>query len=131
MVEDNRTGMTKENDKSGAGDKVDTDEKMEYVEKVNVVVRVIDAGKKITVGWVTGVGMETVVSEIAKIDVVKMTRVGMDIVVAVNLKTDVVKIKSYAATLPSLFVGSSYLDCKSQKARLQRNIVLSSTLTTN
>ncbi|KAL2503196.1 LisH domain-containing protein [Forsythia ovata] len=39
MVEDSKTKMTKENDKLGAGDKVDTYEKVEYVEKVNVVVR--------------------------------------------------------------------------------------------
>ncbi|KAL2549877.1 hypothetical protein Fot_11407 [Forsythia ovata] len=32
-VEDSRTGMTKENNKSGLGGKVDTDEKVEYVEK--------------------------------------------------------------------------------------------------
>ncbi|KAL2478701.1 Uncharacterized protein Fot_47715 [Forsythia ovata] len=101
MVEDSRTGMTKENDKSGAGDNVDIDEKMEYIKKVNVAVRVIDAGKKIVVVWVIGVGMQTVVLETAKTYVVKMTGVG---IVVVNLKTDVVKIKSCAATLPSLSV---------------------------
>ncbi|KAL2529434.1 hypothetical protein Fot_22035 [Forsythia ovata] len=72
MVEDSRTEMTKKTDKSGTRDKVDTDEKMEYIEKVNVesgtrdkvdtdekmeyiekvnvAVRVIDAGRKIVVG---------------------------------------------------------------------------------
>ncbi|KAL2559047.1 hypothetical protein Fot_04080 [Forsythia ovata] len=104
MDDDSRTRITKENDKSGAGDKVDIDEKMEYVEKVNVDVRVIDAGKKIVVRWVTVVGIETVVLETAKTYVVKITGVGIDSVVAVNLKTDVVKIKLCATTLPSLSV---------------------------
>ncbi|KAL2474580.1 hypothetical protein Adt_35316 [Abeliophyllum distichum] len=108
MVEDNRIGMTKENDKSGgwpAGDKMDTDENMDYVEKVNVCcVRVIDARRKIVVGWVTGVGMEIVVLETAKTDVVKMAGIGMSSVVVVNLKNDVVKIKSYSTTPLSLSV---------------------------
>ncbi|KAL2525468.1 Outer arm dynein light chain 1 protein [Abeliophyllum distichum] len=47
--------------------KVDTNEKIEYVEKVNVAMRVIDVGRKIVVWWVTGVGMETVVPEIATV----------------------------------------------------------------